>query len=425
MTTTLAFTILSLCLLGFALISRRLENSIFTAPMLFTLFGLVLGPSVLGWVNLPIDHDGIHLLAEITLILVLFSDATRINLALLRREHNLPLRMLGIGLPLTILFGAAVAYLFFGPYGLGAAVVLATMLAPTDAALGQTVVSSPRVPVRIRQALNVESGLNDGIVLPVLLIVLSIAGAAEETQTTTALVQFTLLQVTLGPLMGIGVGYLGGKLLTLSTRNQLISPPFERISAIALALLAYGGAELIGGNGFIAAFVAGLTLGNTSRGICHCLYEFAEAEGQLLTLFVFTLFGSLFAADVLQRITVEITLYALLSLTVIRMVPVAISLLGTGMRWETNLFLGWFGPRGLATVLFALLVLDESHLATRDEVTLIAMTTVFFSIFLHGISAYPLATLYARRTETMKDEMMEEEHAPVTPMPTRLGMGDS
>ena len=420
--TSLAFTVLAFGLLCFALISRRLEYTIFTAPMIFTAYGLLLGPALLGWINLPISNEGIHLLAEITLMLVLFADATRIDLMALRREHNLPLRMLTIGLPLTILFGAAIAYLFFGSYGWGAALVLATMLAPTDPALGQAVVSNPRIPVRIRQALNVESGLNDGIALPVLLIVLSLVGASEAAKSTSELLQFTLLQVTLGPLVGIGVGYLGGRLLSFSVSREGITEAFEKISAIALAVLAFGAAELIGGNGFISAFVAGLTLGNTSRPICSCLYEFAETEGQLLTLFVFTIFGSVLAADLWSQMTLNVLLYALLSLTVVRMVPVAISLIGSGMRWETNLFLGWFGPRGLATVLFALLVLDESHLAARSEIMLIAMTTVLLSIFLHGMTAYPLGKRYGDRAEAMKDELDLPEHMPVTPMPTRLGM---
>lgn len=421
MMTSLAFTILAFGLLCFGLISRRLEQTIFTAPILFTLYGLILGPPVLGWMNIPIEHEGIHLLAEVTLMLVLFADATRIDLKLLRREHDLPLRMLGIGLPLTILLGAIVGFIFFGEYGVWASAVLATMLAPTDAALGQTVVSSKRVPVRIRQTLNVESGLNDGIVLPVLLILLSVAGATEEAQSFIELAQFTLLQVTLGPIVGIAVGYLGGQLILFSAKRQGITSAFERLSAIGLAILAFGAAELIGGNGFISAFVAGLTLGNSARGICDCLYEFAETEGQLLTLCVFTIFGGVLAVDVIQHATAEIIIYALLSLTIIRMVPVAISLMGTGMRWETNLFLGWFGPRGLATILFGLLVLDESHLVARDEMTLVAMTTVLLSIFLHGITAYPLAKLYANRADSMKDEDLQE-HVVVTEMPTRMGM---
>jgi len=377
---------------------------------------------MLDWLALPMEHEGIHLLAEITLILVLFSDATRIDLKLLRREHDLPVRMLGIGLPLIIIFGAGIAFALFGEYGIWAALILATMLAPTDAALGQTVVSSPRLPLRIRQALNVESGLNDGIVLPVLLIILSLAGASEEAQSTAQLVQFTLLQITLGPLVGMAVGYFGGKLLSYSARHHTITEAFEQISAIALALLAFGAAELIGGNGFISAFVAGLTLGNTSLSICKCLYEFAETEGQLLTLFVFTIFGGVLAADALPGLTAETVLYALLSLTLIRMVPVALSLIGSGLRWETTLFLGWFGPRGLATVLFGLLVLNESHLEARTEIMQIAMITVLLSIFLHGATAYPLSKLYADRVEAMQDDPDVQEHMAVTPMPTRLGM---
>ncbi len=420
----IVFAVIALVILGFGLVSGRIQKSILTAPMVFVVLGYITSAHVLGLVQLDVENQVIDTLAELTLILVLFTDATRIDLRLLMREHTIPVRLLLIGLPLTILLGAVVALPLFGSMGIGAAVVLATILAPTDAALGQAVVSNERVPVRIRQALNVESGLNDGIVLPILILVLSFANAAEQIETGSSLVQFTLLQIGLGPLMGIAVGYVGAKLVEWATRAGWMTYAFQELSALGLAVLAFAAAELIGGNGFIAAFCAGLTVGNSARTICTCLYEFAEAEGQLLTLFVFMLFGSVMLPKVLSGWQWSTVIYAILSLTAVRMIPVALSLFGAKLQRETILFLGWFGPRGLASVLFALLVLERSSLPEREDILLVAMTTVLLSIFVHGITAYPLAKRYGDHAAAMRDEPDMPEMASVTEMPLRLGTAE-
>ncbi len=287
---SIAVIALSVCL--FAAFSRKAERSPLTPPMFFVAVGFFLGGEGLGWMHLDIDAGAIHVLAELTLVLVLFTDAARIDLTCLRREENLPARLLGIGMPLTIVGGAAVALAVLPELGWTEALLLAAILAPTDAALGQAVVSSPLVPVRIRQSLNVESGLNDGIALPVVLVFAFLAGAREEAGDVTYWLRFAALAVTLGPLVGWAVGFVGGRVVGWGTRSGWINDAFQRIAGLGLALLAFGAAELVGGNGFIAAFVAGLTLGNTARGVCKCLYEFGEAEGQLLTLLVFLAFGA-------------------------------------------------------------------------------------------------------------------------------------
>lgn len=353
-------------------------------------------------------------------MLVLFTDASRINLSLLRREHNLPIRLLVLGLPLTILFGTVVGAVLLDNLTFWEAAVLAVILTPTDAALGQAVVSSPLVPVRIRQALNVESGLNDGLVLPILLIALAVAGAAEQTQTVGHWVLFAAMQVTLGPLIGVGVGYVGGKLVERGSRTGWMNRSFQDLAALGLSLLAFAAAELVGGNGFIAAFCAGLTLGNTSRSICACLYEFAEAEGQLLTLLLFMVFGAVMVPTALDHLGWRVILYVFMSLTVVRMVPVAISLLGARLRRDTVLFLGWFGPRGIASILFGLLVLERSDLPGREEILVIVMTAVLLSVFAHGITAFPAANWYTGRTEKTKSVRGAAEHVRVTEMPVRL-----
>lgn len=417
---SIAFIVIAVCILGFGLVSGRLQNSVITPPIVFVLFGLLVSPRALGWVEFEIDSGVIHTLAELTLILVLFTDAARIDLRLLRREHDLPVRLLVIGLPLTIVAGTLAAAVMLDTLTFWEAAVLAAILAPTDAALGQAVVSSERVPVRIRQALNVESGLNDGIALPVILILLSIAGAAGHSQSVTYWVQFAALQVILGPLVGIGVGYFGGKLIERATRIGWINHAFQDLSALGLSLLAFAGAELIGGNGFIAAFCAGLTLGNCSRAICTCVYEFAEAEGQLLTLLIFMVFGALMLPMTVDHFSWVVLAYGVLSLTLIRMVPVVISLVGAGLRWQTVSFLGWFGPRGIASILFALLVVDESQLPGREQILIVVMATVVLSVFAHGVTAYPGAKWYERQVAKIKHEKDAAEHRDVTEMPVRL-----
>ena len=413
----LGFILVALAILGYGLISGRVQNSIVTPPMAFVLFGLLIGPKMFGLVGFDLESGWIHLLAELTLILVLFTDAARIDLRLLRREHDLPVRMLLLGLPLTLVLGTFVAVLLFEDLGLWEAAALAAILAPTDAALGQAVVSSPRVPVRIRQALNVESGLNDGIVLPLVLILLSLADAAEQSQGAPFWVRFALLQVTLGPAVGIGVGYLGGKLVELGSRSGWMNHTFQRLSVLGLALLSFGLAELVGGNGFIAAFCAGLALGNASQ-VSSCLYEFGEAEGQLLTLLIFMILGVVMVPIALDHLSLTVVLYALASLTVVRMIPVVASVAGAGLRPATKLFLAWFGPRGIASILFALLVLERMEIAGREEILVVVVTTVSLSVFLHGASAYPLSEWYAGRVAS--GEAVMAEHRAVSEMPVRL-----
>ena len=411
--------IVALLILAFGLVSGRLQHSVITPPMVFVTFGLLVSPAVLGLVDLDTGNELVRALAELTLILVLFTDAARINLNALRRDYHLPLRLLGIGLPLTIAFGTLLGAVLFDYLAFWEAAVVAAILAPTDAALGQTVVSNPRVPARIRQALNVESGLNDGLALPIVLVFLAIAGTAEDPE-LGFWANFTAAQIVLGPLVGVGVGYLGGRLVYLGTRTGWMNHSFQQLSALALSLLAFALAELVGGNGFIAAFTAGLTIGNAFRHVCGCLYEFAEAEGQLLALLTFMIFGGMMVWPMLEQLNWLIALYGVLSLAVVRMLAVAFSLIGTGLQPDTFLFLGWFGPRGLASIVFGLLALERANIAGREEIFAIVIATVLLSVFAHGLTAAPGTNWYALRAEEMKAEPDMAEFVPVTEMPVRI-----
>ena len=416
--------LLALCLVAFGLISGRLERSVLTPPMAFAILGLALSPHGLGWITIDLGDELVHLLAELTLVLVLFTDASRIDLSLLRREHDLPMRLLGVGMPLTLFLGTVLAWWILPELGLWPAALLSAILAPTDAALGQAVVSDTRIPTRVRQALNAESGLNDGIALPVVLLFLSLCGVAAGPEiggNAAFWVRFAALQILLGPLVGVAVGWIGGRLVDASTRRGWMSESFQGLAALGLSMLAFGAAEMVHGNGFLAAFCAGLTVGNVTRHLCSRLYEFGEEEGQLLTLGVFFIFGGALFPGTWELIDLRVVLYAALSLTVIRMLPVALSLLGKGLRRETVLFFSWFGPRGIASILFALLVLERvgAGLPRHDLVIAVVMTTVALSILAHGITAYPAAGWLARRLEPHKGSGASE-HEDVGEMPPRV-----
>ena len=405
---------ITLALIAFGLISRKIEGSILTGPILFSAFGLIAGPAAFGLIPLQISNEGLHLLAEVTLILVLFSDAANIDLAQLRRDHNLPVRMLLIGMPLTIALGAMVAFLFFDGLGPWEAALLAAILAPTDAALGQAVVSNRLVPVRIRQALNVESGLNDGVALPFILLFAAFASAMHAETNAAEWLVFGAKQVVFGPLAGIAIGYVGAKLVSSCYRRQWMSESAEGMIALGLAFGAFALAEVVHGNGFIAAFVGGLTFGNTLKQKCQFLYEFAESEGQILILLTFTAFGAAMIPQAMGDVTIIHIAFGFLVLTVLRMLPIQLSLIGTGIKPVTSTFLGWFGPRGLASILFVLLILEEAELANESTLFAAVIVTVTLSVVLHGMTAGPAARWYG----SMSQQMGEcEENRPVSDEP--------
>jgi NhaP-type Na+/H+ or K+/H+ antiporter len=411
--------VLAAVVFAFGLVSRRLEGTILTAPIVFVAAGAILGPAGLGLVEFGIDDHAVLLLGEIALALVLFTDAARINLSVLRQNEALPLRLLGIGMPLTIALGTFVAALLITDLTFWEAAIVGTVLAPTDAALGQAVVSNPRVPIRVRQALNVEAGLNDGLSVPFLALFLTLAVAEEELQPASYWIRFALEQVGLGVFVGVGVGLAGGWLVRGASRRGWMIGSFRRLALLALALIAWALADQIGGNGFIAAFVGGLAVGPTVEGIGERLIHFTEAEGQLLNLSVFFIFGVL-VIGLIQPLSWEAALFALLSLTVIRMLPVAVSLAGTHLRSVSVLFAGWFGPRGLASIVLGLVVVGEAPLlAGRAEIELVVALTVLLSVLLHGVTAAPLSTAYGRRVEKMAADAPEKQGA--VELPTRVG----
>lgn len=391
--------VLAMVIFTFGLVSRRLEGTVLTAPLVFVVAGVILGPWGLGLVAFGLDDHTVLLVGEIALAIVLFTAAASINLSSLRQNEGLPLRLLCVGMPLTIALGAAAAVLLLTDLNFWEAAIVGTVLAPTDAALGQAVVSNPRVPIRVRQALEVEAGLNDGLSVPFLALFLTLAVAQEELQPASYWLLFAVEQIGLGTLVGVGVGLVGGWLVSLASKREWMTDSFQRLALLALAIIAWALADQIGGNGFIAAFVGGLVVGPTVERVGERLIRFTEAEGQLLNLSVFFIFGVL-VIGVIQPLSWEVALYALLSLTLVRLLPVAVSLVGTRLRGVSMLFMGWFGPRGLASIVLGLIVVAEApQLVGREVIEAVVALTVLLSVLLHGVTAAPLAEAFARRVD--------------------------
>ncbi len=400
---SLGVGIVALFIVAFAFVSRRLSSTILTPQIIFVGFGVVIGNSVLDIVDLSFDNGVVITLAELTLVLVLFTDAARIRLRGHWAEQTIPLRMLGIGMPLIIVAGAVFALVLFDTLSIWEALLLAAILAPTDAALGQVIMLSKSVPRRIRDALNVESGLNDGLAAVFIAIFAAFAIADQDFDSIGEVVPFIAKQIGYGTLIGIAIGYGGGALERLSERLHAATPVFRQLAILSLAIAAYALSIAAGGNGFIAAFVAGLAFGAVSGIDTIVLTEFTDDEGQLLELITFLLFGGVVVGPAISQITWEIAVYALLSLTVIRMIPIALSLIGARCKWSTLFTLGWFGPRGLASMIFGLVILEESHIVVADEIFLVVTWVVVFSVVAHGMTAAPIARAYAAHPSEAAD----------------------
>lgn len=377
-------------LLFYSIFAGRFESRLVNGPLMFLAAGLLLGPAGIDLLSPALTGEGLKLLAELTLAIVLFTDAANADLAVLRANNWLPLRLLGIGLPLCLLAGFVFARVLFGEsMPVLEAAILATMLAPTDAALGKAVVSNTDVPAPIREGLNVESGLNDGICVPVLFILLALL-VPQEQHHGTATLALTLIaeEIGIGAVVGVGLSLATGSLMRYAHRHAWSLPMWKQLTMPGLALLAFALAQTLGGSGFIAAFVGGLVAGRLLGDHRHHYLASNEGYGELLSVLVWMLFGAVVIVRIWPYITWQAWVYALASLTVLRMLPVWLSLLGTGLSTQARLFIGWFGPRGLASIVFAVIVLPQPLVAGRPMIATVACT-VLLSVVLHGITANP------------------------------------
>ncbi|HWN62387.1 MAG TPA: cation:proton antiporter [Streptosporangiaceae bacterium] len=389
-------TVLAVVFVAYALIAARLDRWRITAPMVFVAAGLILGPHALGILPFSLSSTTVLTITELTLALLLFSDGSTVRLRDVDGDSELPDRLLFIGLPLTVAAGTLIARFLLPGVTWALAALIATILAPTDAALGLAVVTNRAVPVRIRKALNVESGLNDGLVTPFVTLFIAVTAAAEHISGHEWALE-ALKEIGLAAVAAAVVGIAGGKLLAFAKDQGWTSQVSEQIAILALALLAYSGSVAIGGNGFVAAFGGGILFRAVTRGRgLAAAGAFTETLGLTASFLVWAIFGALFVGGIFTHVhSARPILYAVLSLTVIRMVPVAVALTRAHLRPATTAFIGWFGPRGLASVVFTLIALEEFEHSSDGKLLVEAATwTILLSVVLHGVSAAPLAARY-------------------------------
>ncbi|MBO6508619.1 MAG: cation:proton antiporter [Roseibium sp.] len=394
----------------YTLLAKTLSNGILTAPILFIGFGVLMSQT--GMFPLTEAEHLLHIVAELALIILLFLDAAQINLKALRKRHQWPLRMLLFGMPLAIVIGTFAAAPFLTTYPLIVAALAAALLAPTDAALGQAVVTNEAVPERVRRALTLESGLNDGLALPVILLFASLTAEMMQTDATNWIL-FGAKQLVFGPLVGGVTGAVGGVMFLAAKKRGMTTATIEGIGAIAMAGGAYLAAGLVDGNGFISAFVAGLFFGNVIKGQCAFIYEFTESEGQMLSWGAFFLIGLALVPNAVAHLDAQSLAIILISLFLVRPIAVWLSLTGSDAASLTKLFFGWFGPRGLATALFALLIVDQIDHEIGEHLLNLAVNAVWISAVLHGVTAVPLARWYGAR---MSENEGAAEMAVMPPM---------
>ncbi len=392
---------------GWAVLSGWFDRHDITGPMVFLVGGLVLANPSWGIVDVNLANSTVHDTAEITLALLLFADASTVSLTAARRDVPLTARLLGIGLPLSIVVGTVLAALVFPGLPFALTALIATCLAPTDAALSASVISDTRLPGRVRRVLNVESGLNDGIATP--LVTLAIAASATSLGVVDK--QFedgfgALAELAIGVGVGVGIGLTAGRVIAGAHRRGWMQEGSRRFATLALPVATFLVASMLGGNPFVGAFAGGVSFGATASTDAAPSIELTELLAKLFSFALWFVFGASFVLPAFESLDLRTVIYATLSLTVVRMLPVAVSLLASGVDRSTTAFIGWFGPRGLASVVFALLAVDQLG-STNPHVVVATNTiavTIVFSIMAHGFSGRPLATRYVTSRPGTEDE---------------------
>ena len=391
--------ILALFVFLYSIFAGRFERTIISGPMIFVFSGVIFGPLVLNWFQGDVTTTGLRLLADLTLAIILFIDAANADFSVLKRQLNIPFRMLLFGLPGVILLGTILAALLFTELTMFEAAILATMLAATDAALGKAVITNPIVPARVREGLNLESGLNDGLCVPILFVFIAFAtGQADSGGGYLLAFKLVVQEIGIGLVVGLGLTLIGTWLSNQCYKRGWQTEIWMQITAVALAISCFASAQALHGSGYIAAFTGGLLFGFLAKKDTHKLVFAAEGVGETLALMTWMVFGAAVIGQAASTFTWKMVLYAVLSLTVIRMVPIFYSLAGLGETTQTRLFLGWFGPRGLASIVFAIIVLNKG-VPHGNFMAMVVTCTVFLSLLSHGISANPLAAWLGKKEQ--------------------------
>jgi len=388
--------ILALFISIYSMVAGRIERSVISGPMVFVVAGFLMGPFGFGWLQGNAASEDLRTLADLTLALILFNDAASADLSTLKRQFRIPSRMLLLGLPGVLALGFACAVLMFDGLSLYEAALLATMLAATDAALGKAVITNKAVPARLREGLNVESGLNDGICVPILLFFIALAVGEDHGESSTSAIALVVQELGIGMAVGMGLALAGALLMRWCWKQGWITEIWMQVTVVGLAIASFSIAQSLHGSGYIAAFTGGMLFGYMAKDATHKLVLASEGTGETLALVTWMLFGAMVIGPAFSMFSWEVVVYSILSLTVIRVLPIFLSLGGIGESVSSRLFLGWFGPRGLASIVFAIIVIN-AEVPGGELMALVVICTVFLSLVAHGISANPLAKWIGRK----------------------------
>ncbi len=383
-------------ILLYGIFAKKIEQTPISGPIIFLVVGLIIGPMGLDLLGQGFDISSYKLLAELALALVLFTDASKTDFSTLRSNIALPTRLLLIGLPLTIILGYVTGKFFFPELTWIELALLASVLAPTDAALGEPVVNNKSVPAKIRSSLNVESGLNDGIVVPIVFLLLAMYSAQNSEVSNADAITLFIEEIGIGIVVGAVIAYGASKLIILSLKRQWLEESWRPMLIIAIAISCFTLAQGIHGSGFIAAYIGGLVFGKVASTQKIQFINAAEGTGKILTYLVWVIFGAVIITKYFSYFSWEIIIYSLLSLTVIRMLPVLLSLIKSGLSFKESLFIAWFGPRGLASIVFVIIVMDV-NIEHENTFVLTAVCTIFFSVIAHGFTASPMANRFKKQ----------------------------
>jgi NhaP-type Na+/H+ or K+/H+ antiporter len=353
-------------------------------PALFVVIGFILGRGGLELLDLDPQSNLVSVLAIVALVVILFRDGLEVEAEMLQRAWRLPLRKLVLAMPITCALVACVTKALTD-LGWTESFLVGALLSPTDPVLSSSVVTNPRVPRIVRHSLNLESGLNDGLALPAVLV---FAYALDPSKSDFVWWKFVLQDLTLGLAVGVAVGFISSK---LTVRHK-------SLHALAVAFATYALAHAVHGNGLIAVFVCAITLGILRPDILESVEPRSEDVIQVVKLGIFLVFGALLTLDGLFGDGLAAVAIVVFTLLFARPVAVFVSLIGTRTDALTRAFMGWFGPKGVATMTFALLVLGQG-IADGERIFNIAALAVFVSIIAHGLTDAPGASLMARHAE--------------------------
>lgn len=386
--------------LVYGLLSRPLERRNISSPMMMVVAGALVAVPLGIWHEAPLSAlgDSLHVattFAEMTLAIILFLDAAVLDYRKERAARTLATRLLLIGLPLTIVATWGVIFGIDPTIGLVPALILALIVSPTDAALGRPVLENKDVPEPVRQGINIESGLNDGLVLPVFTAAVLLEANLSRTG-HQGWIADALIEISMGAGAGVLIGFVLGKIVNRTVTDGMIIARFERLLGVLAAMLIYLLAEKVGGNGFVAAFAGGLALNISSDKVRDTIESFGEAEAELLTMLTFFVFGLLVVPAVYASWTWMMLVFCLASLVILRPLCVWICMIGSPYSLWEKLYIGWFGPRGIASVIYMLIM--ATLISPAEIMPLIAAGSMIIciSIVAHGLSAAPLSRALVR-----------------------------